>query len=87
MNNMGKLYEKTSTNVAKIVKCFEIEAEWDSRRLNVFKEVSKVEDFSDDDMLKTGEILSRDAARANYFFTLPDRLRKLYLQGLLTSNN
>ncbi|KAJ6838323.1 uncharacterized protein M6B38_321230 [Iris pallida] len=87
MKDMGKLYGETSANVAKIAKCFEIEAEWGSRRLNVFEEVSKVEGFSDADMLRAGEILSRDAARANYFFTLPYGLRKLYLQGLLSSNN
>ncbi|KAJ6825943.1 uncharacterized protein M6B38_374945 [Iris pallida] len=77
MKDMGKLYGETSANVAKIVKCFEIEAKWGSRRLNVFEEVSKVEGFSDADMLRAGEILSRDAARANYFFTLPYGLRKL----------
>ncbi|KAJ6823880.1 uncharacterized protein M6B38_127975 [Iris pallida] len=81
--NMSKLYEETSANMAKIAKCFEIETEWKSRRLNVFEEVSKVEGFSDSDMLRAGDILSRDAARANYFFTLPDGMRKLYLQSLL----
>ncbi|KAJ6792834.1 Uncharacterized protein M6B38_237605 [Iris pallida] len=87
MKDMGKLYGETSANVAKIAKCFEIEAEWGSRRLNAFEKVSKVEGFSDADMLRAGEILSRDAARANYFFTLSYGLRKLYLHGLLSSNN
>lgn len=43
------------------------------------EELSKVEGFSDCDMLRTGEILRRDAAMANYFITLPYGLRKLYL--------
>lgn len=33
---MGKLYGETSANVAKIAKCFEIETEWGSRRLDVY---------------------------------------------------
>ena len=51
--------------------------------MQVYDVIVAIEGLTDEDALKSGAIISTDVDKTNYFFSIPDRMKKLYVQGLL----
>ena len=45
-----------------------------------------IEGLTDEDALKVGAIISIDLYKTNYFFSISYRMKKLYMQGLLSGS-
>ena len=51
--------------------------------MQVYDVITAIEGLTDKDTLKVGAIISTDVDKTNYFFSIPDCMKKLYVQGLL----
>ena len=51
--------------------------------MQVYDVIVEIESLTDEDALNAGAIISTDVDKTNYFLSIPDRMKKLYVQGLL----
>ncbi|KAK9290689.1 hypothetical protein L1049_008863 [Liquidambar formosana] len=51
----------------------------------VFEEVSKISNFNESDMLDVSEIIMKDPAKVNLLFSIPENLKKTWMDKLLNS--
>ncbi|XP_038973280.1 binding partner of ACD11 1-like [Phoenix dactylifera] len=63
--------EGSREDFKRIANFFEKKGQSDERRMALFEEIMKIEDFSEDDMLIAGEVISKDKSKIDFFFTLP----------------
>ena len=54
--------------------------------MQVYDVIVVIEGLTNEDALKAGAIISIDVNKTNYFFPIPDRMKKLYVQGLLAGS-
>ena len=85
MKDFGKKYEETNGHMATIASCFKIESEEAKRRMKVFNELLKIEGLSILEKIKSGELLTADTHKCDYFYSLPGDVRYDYVIQVLTN--
>ena len=80
---LGEIYEGAKEEIGKLANCFQHLADNVKRKMQVYDVITVLEGLTGEDALKAGAIISTNVDKTNYFFSIPDRIKKLYVQSLL----
>ncbi|XVE86647.1 hypothetical protein DITRI_Ditri18aG0051500 [Diplodiscus trichospermus] len=72
--------------ISKLATCFQHLADNAKRKMQLYDVIAAIQGLTDEDALKAGAIISTDVDKTNYFFSISDRMKKLYVQGLLSGS-
>ena len=84
MKDVGKKYEETHGHMATFASCYKIELEEAERRMKVFNKLLKIEELSISERIKTGELLTTNTRKCDYFYSLLGHVRYDYVIQVLT---
>ena len=80
MAKLGEVCEGTNEEIGKLVTCFQHLADNVKRNMHVYDVIATIEGLIDEDALKAGVIIFTNVDKINYFFSIPDRMKKLCVE-------
>ena len=86
MAKLGEVYKSAKEEIGKLAICFQHLADNVKRKMQVYDVIAVIEGLTNEDALRVGAIIFINVDKINYFFSIPDRMKKLYVQGLLSGS-
>ncbi|XVE78958.1 hypothetical protein DITRI_Ditri14bG0020100 [Diplodiscus trichospermus] len=86
MAKLGDVCEGAKEEIGKLATCFQHLVDNAKRKMQLYDVIVAIKGLTDENALKVGAIISTDIDKTNYFFSIPDRMKKLYVQGLLSGS-
>ncbi|XVF48100.1 hypothetical protein PTKIN_Ptkin03bG0164400 [Pterospermum kingtungense] len=86
--SMGKrpTVQGAKEEIGKLASCFQHLADNAKRKMQVYDVIAAIEGLTDEDALKAIAIISADTDKTNVLFSIPDCMKKLYVQQLLNGS-
>ena len=86
MTKLGEVCEGAKEEIGKLATCFQHLVDNVKRNMKVYDVIVAIEGLTDEDALRVGAIIFTDVDKTNYFFSISDRMKKLYVLGLLNGS-
>ncbi|XVF78399.1 hypothetical protein PTKIN_Ptkin14bG0129000 [Pterospermum kingtungense] len=86
MAKLDEICEGAKEEIGKLASCFQHLADNAKRKMQVYDVIAAIEGLTDEDALKAIAIISTDTDKTNVLFSIPDRMKKLYVQQLLNGS-
>ena len=81
-SKVGNMMEAAGAHIGSLASCFRHESDAVQRRMTVISEMMKIPGLSSNDIVKVGRKIATDPLETDYFFSLPEELRKIYVLSI-----
>ncbi|XVF41050.1 hypothetical protein PTKIN_Ptkin01aG0248800 [Pterospermum kingtungense] len=86
MAKLGEVCEGAKEEIGKLATCFQHLADNAKWKMQIYDAIAAIEGLTDEDALKADAIISTDVDKTNFLFSIPDHMKKLYVQQLLNGS-
>ena len=82
-DKLGNYFENTQHHMAKLVDFLAYEQEAATKRSMIVEELLKISGLGETEVLRAANIIISDPMKTDLFFTLPDNLKKPWIDMIL----
>ena len=81
-SKVGNMMEAAGAHIGSLASCFRHESDAVERRMTVISEMMKIPGMSSINIVRVGRKIATDPLEIDYFFSLPEVLRKIYVLSI-----
>ncbi|XVF58897.1 hypothetical protein PTKIN_Ptkin07bG0103000 [Pterospermum kingtungense] len=86
MAKLGEVCEGAKQEISKLANCFQHLVDNAKKKMQVYDVIAAIESLTKEDALRAGAILATNVDKTNFLFSIPDDMKKAYVQGLLNGS-
>ena len=83
LGKLSRLMQGVKEDIRELTSCFKDERDIVEKRSKIYEELSKIEGLTDDDRFAIGRKIIKDNNEVEYFFSIPEDMRRAYVLSLL----